>query len=368
MNTMMIILLLVIMIPVFISLMFIPYWTRRTESFGVSIPEEIYNSSELKSMRKRYAIMTGMASLFVTIVFLVMGSTFENEETMSIFFSIIIGIFMIGSFFIYLKFHREMKMLKKSKNWSEEKSQLVVVNTRFRDQKLIHSNLWFIISFIIAFTSMFITFRFYDRIPDRIPMQYDFDGNVTNWSEKSYRTLMIMPIMQVYLTLLFIFINTMIGKSKQQVNAENPEESMRRNVIFRRRWSAYIIISGIALTFLFSFTQFSFIFTINQQLLVIAPLVLGIGVTVGAIILSITTGQGGSRIKTSTGQNGKIIDRDDDQYWKLGMFYFNKNDPSIFLEKRFGVGWTNNWAHPLSWIIMLVIIAGAVGIPILLGD
>lgn len=38
------------------------------------------------------------------------------------------------------------------------------------------------------------------------------------------------------------------------------------------------------------------------------------------------------------GKGGNIIDRDDDQYWKLGMFYFNKNDSTLFLEKRFGVG------------------------------
>ncbi|ASK61505.1 hypothetical protein CFK37_04615 [Virgibacillus phasianinus] len=368
MNVTMVILLLVIMIPVFISLMFIPYWTRKTESFGVSIPEEIYHSPKLKSMRNRYVVLTGIVSALVAIVFLVTGSYFEDEETMSILFSIIVGLFMIGSFFIYLKFHREMKALKKKENWSEKKSQLVVVDTKFRDQKLTYSNLWFIISFIIAFASMFITFRFYDRIPERIPMQYDFEGNITNWSEKSYRALMVMPIMQVYLTLLFIFINTMIGKAKQQVNAGSPEESMRRNVIFRRRWSGYIIITGIALTLMFLLTQLSFIFKINQQLLVTAPLVLGIGVTVGAIILSITTGQGGSRVKISSSMNGQVIDRDDDRYWKLGMFYFNKNDPSIFLEKRFGVGWTNNWAHPISWIIILVIIAGAVGIPILLGE
>lgn len=368
MNAMMIILLVVIMIPVLISLIFIPYWTRKTESFGVSIPEAVYHSPELKSMRKNYAMLTAILSLIVVVIFLFMGSYFQTEDSLSIVFSIIIGVFMIGSFFIYLKFHWGMKVLKEQSNWSEEKSQMVVVDTNFRDQKLTHSNLWFIISFIIAFASMFITFRFYDQIPDKIPMQYDFSGNVTNWADKSYRTLMMMPIMQVYLTLLFLFINTMIGRAKQQVNAENPKDSMHRNITFRRRWSAYIIITGIAMTLLFSLPQLSFIFAINQTVLVVTPLMLTLAMIVGAIVLSITTGQGGSRMKMSTGKSGKVIDRDDDRYWKLGMFYFNKNDPSIFLEKRFGIGWTNNWAHPLSWVIIIVIIGGAIAIPALLGE
>lgn len=208
-----------------------------------------------------------------------------------------------------------------------------------------------------------ITFRFYKQTP----MQYNFTGKVTNWAAKSYRTVLIMPIMQVYLTLLFLFINVVIARAKQQVSAENPEQSLRKNLIFRRRWSAYIIIIGTGLTLLFTFIQLSFTFPVNQQLLIILPPIFSIGVTIGAIALAIITGQGSSRLKMGTAKDGKVIDRDDDHYWKLGQFYFNKSDPSLFLEKRFGIGWTINGAHPIAWIILLIVIAGAVGISLLLG-
>jgi uncharacterized membrane protein len=72
-------------------------------------------------------------------------------------------------------------------------------------------------------------------------------------------------------------------------------------------------------------------------------------------------------VKTSIGNSRDVIDRDDDQHWKLGQFYYNKNDPALFLEKRFGIGWTVNLARPLAWITFLVIILLAVGIPIALG-
>ena len=35
---------------------FMPYFTRRTESFGVSIPEEVFEEEILKDLRKRYVI------------------------------------------------------------------------------------------------------------------------------------------------------------------------------------------------------------------------------------------------------------------------------------------------------------------------
>src|SRR5699024_12277234 len=96
-------------------------------------------------------------------------------------------------------------------------------------------------------------------------------------------------------------------------------------------------------------------------------LLITFGMIVGAIVLSITTGQGGSRVKTAVAKDGKVIDRDDDMYWKLGQFYVNKNDPALFLEKRFGVGWTINFANPWAVISLVAVIACAVGIPILLG-
>ena len=33
---------------------------------------------------------------------------------------------------------------------------------------------------------------------------------------------------------------------------------------------------------------------------------------------------------------------DNDDNWILGTFYNNPNDPSLFVQKRFGVGWTIN--------------------------
>ena len=357
-----------ILIPIFIATIFIPYWTRRTESFGVSIPEELYHRPDIQHMRKRYAISTGILSLLLTIAFLIISTFLPNDEnSISILFSATIIFYMISSFFVYLKFHGDMKKIKDKENWIQNKSQQVFVDIRFRDKKLTHSNLWFFISFIITIAIVIITFQSYQQLPDRIPMQYNFAGEVTKWTEKTYRSVLIIPIMQMYLTMLFLFINTVIARAKQQLDPDNPEESIRKNVLFRRRWSAYIIISNLALTVMFALIQLSFIYPINQQLLTAIPLIITIGLVIGAIILSFTTGQGGSRVKSTTGKSGNIINRDDDTYWKLGQFYFNKEDPALFLEKRFGVGWTINFARPLAWILFLGIIGLAFAIPLLLG-
>ncbi|WP_345203480.1 DUF5808 domain-containing protein [Chryseobacterium ginsengisoli] len=42
--------------------------------------------------------------------------------------------------------------------------------------------------------------------------------------------------------------------------------------------------------------------------------------------------------------------------WKFGFFYYNKKDRRLFPPKRFGLGWTINFANPLSVIVFLLIL------------
>ncbi len=77
-------------------------------------------------------------------------------------------------------------------------------------------------------------------------------------------------------------------------------------------------------------------------------------ILIATAIYAFKVGQSGSRINVDIEDDSVtgITDVDDDKYWKAGIFYVNKNDPSIFVEKRFGVGWTINFANPIGYIIL----------------
>ncbi|WP_225872663.1 DUF5808 domain-containing protein [Pedobacter frigoris] len=53
----------------------------------------------------------------------------------------------------------------------------------------------------------------------------------------------------------------------------------------------------------------------------------------------------------------KITDR---KYWKLGLFYYNPDDPAVFVEKRFGIGFDFNWAHRKSYYYLIMILCGTI--------
>ncbi|WP_029191316.1 DUF5808 domain-containing protein [Paenibacillus elgii] len=55
-------------------------------------------------------------------------------------------------------------------------------------------------------------------------------------------------------------------------------------------------------------------------------------------------------------------DAGSDEYWKWGLFYVNRNDPALFVEKRGGVGITINLGRLTGWVFLLapLVFAGAI--------
>lgn len=367
MDYLMVILLTIFLIPVFLIIVGMPYWTRKTESFGVSIPEDIYYTEELKSMRKSYATLMIGVSIITTLIFLsIYFFITKDESVMTNTYTIIVISYLIGSFFVYLVYHRQMKRLKQAENWAQGKEQHVVVHTKFHYKQLTVSNWLYMIPLLLSLFTIVWTLLIYDKFPEQIPMNYSLTGEITNWATKSYRTVLTLPITQLFLVCIFIFVNIIISRSKQQVSAKNPQASMMQNIIFRRRWSIFLFISGLALTIMFSIVQISFTYELSSFVLFSILIIVTGGILVGSIVLAITTGQGGSRVRLQDQEDTLSIDRDDDKHWKLGQFYFNREDPSIFLEKRFGIGWTINLARPMAWVFIFGIILLAVGIPLML--
>ena len=67
-------------------------------------------------------------------------------------------------------------------------------------------------------------------------------------------------------------------------------------------------------------------------------------ILIDILFMSIWTGQGGSRIDLNIKDvnNSNFSNINEDRFRKLGILYFNPGDPTIFIEKRYGVGWGFN--------------------------
>jgi uncharacterized membrane protein len=90
--------------------------------------------------------------------------------------------------------------------------------------------------------------------------------------------------------------------------------------------------------------------------MMLIPLVFFILTLAGSLMFAVKVGKLNSQLDREFNDSGneKLVDIDEDSFWKGGLFYYNKNDPSIFVEKRFGVGWTLNFAHPIGYVVIFV--------------
>jgi uncharacterized membrane protein len=82
--------------------------------------------------------------------------------------------------------------------------------------------------------------------------------------------------------------------------------------------------------------------------------------SIGATVWLIRAGQGGQK-RVAPEASMPVGDGTPDSAWKGGLFYFNPDDPAVFVEKRFGVGWTLNFASVWAWIML----GCAFGLPLL---
>lgn len=352
MKTIMLLFMLFPQISLFIIFAFTPYFTRKTESFGISIPKDAYVLPQVVTIRNRYrnrVLLTGI--LLCISAYILLFFSFTKRAEILISLSIVIQLFLGGIF--YIAGHKKMKGLKAKSNWAQDKRQVTVIDTDFRTERMLVSPLWFMLYVLVVSITGVLTRIFYTKMPDQLPMQFDFiSGEVTKWAEKSLLSAYWPLITQICLTLLLIFVYWIIKKSKQQIESENPQASMQQNRLFRYKWSAFTVITGLVLIIIFMFIPLSHAGFIDYVAFSIVSFVLSVGIVAYALILAVKTGQGGSRIKIGKDKEGQFINRDDDKYWKMGVFYYNPDDPSLFIEKRFGIGWTCNFARPISWVFI----------------
>lgn len=52
-----------------------------------------------------------------------------------------------------------------------------------------------------------------------------------------------------------------------------------------------------------------------------------------------------------------VVKEEDDKHWIAGVIYYNNKDPAILVPKRLGLGHTLIFGNPISFVMLLIIIA-----------
>ncbi|MBM7702333.1 DUF1648 domain-containing protein [Metabacillus iocasae] len=331
----------------------VPFIVKRTVVFGVTVPVEEVKNEELRRYKKTYAALTLSGSIIV----IALAIWFMREETIMLAALFLPFVLLFLSLTLYFVFHMKVTKLKQEKSWFKNRKQVRVseLNLRLKDEMLP----WviYLIPVIITFGLLGFSVVNYAQFPDPIPTHWGPDGKPDAWTDKSYVSVLALPMVLLVLNGMFLGINELTKLSGIKLSARNVTASRARQLQLRKYSSWFLFFTAILVSILFTFLQFNTLYgdQIGDLVLVIVPLVFSILMFIGAVFLAIKVGKRDSDFELELIEDGKgdTINIDDDRYWKGGLIYFNRQDPSVFVEKRFGVGFTLNFARPLGYAIIL---------------
>lgn len=351
------ILMVFLSIVLFLQGLFVNRLSNNGIIFGVRVPVEFRKDEDIQKLENEYKKIY-LLSIFPTIV--IVNFLVYLYSKIYIFLLLTFLLIFLTNLPILI-FWKRMLDLKKEKNWNSLGRNIVVVDTSIRkpkNKKEIQGikNKTFLFLLIIPIITLIITFLSYDIIPAVFPTHYDGKGIPDSFAVKNsfsgFIYLILLPIIQVLMILFFMVINKFAINGKTDINSGSIREIREQRKVFKKYNSIFLFLLALEMIILFSFIQFCMIYgwSIN--------IINGISLTIifaSIIIFTIVTykiGQGGKNIKVSNAE--KEIYRDDDKYWILGSFYYNKKDPSLFIEKRIGIGWDVNIGNPIGMTIMIV--------------
>ena len=207
----------------------------------------------------------------------------------------------------------------------------------------------------------YFTLTRYDQFPSQIPMNVDLAGNVTSTVPKTLQSVLFPTLLLGFMGAIFTLVHWGTIHSKKPIDPAAPATSALAYATFAHVQSILIVVGGLMI----SSVTASLILAISLGMVSMASAavittVITLAFVAMITIVSLVMGQSGSRLFADTSSAG--ITRDDDDHWLLGTIYCNRNDPSIFVPKRFGIGWTSNIARWETWAL----VAGIVVLTVLL--
>jgi uncharacterized membrane protein len=205
----------------------------------------------------------------------------------------------------------------------------------------------------------------WSQIPEVFPIHWGANGQPNNWATRSFAGVYSPLLIGAALCALMGFLAYATLRWSRLIRVGGAAGEGERR--FRLVIVSIIVATEYLLALVFMWTGLLALSHKQTGPPGLAPmLVFTLAFTVVIAVLLVRFGQGGTRLvgpaAAASGAAPPVGDRTPDKYWKLGLFYINRNDPALFVEKRFGIGFTLNLGHPGAWVFLAVLVAVFVAI------
>ncbi len=209
---------------------------------------------------------------------------------------------------------------------------------------------WILPPFLAIAAAAYFLHTHWLQIPPQFPVHWGVNGEPNRWASRDFAGVYGSLLIGTAMNLFFLAFAWVLAR------------------ISRKTAMRYVTIRMLQVM-LYPVT-FSFVFAaLIPVLLVPTPMIPLVTLLIPAVTLLFATALvfwSYQKIRMPAG-SGEVPEPQSDSYWKLGLFYWNPQDPAIFVSKRVGIGFTMNFANKVSWVVLAAVLAIPLLFPLLRG-
>lgn len=341
-----------------------PWLMRRNECFAVTVPADKQNDERLLALKRRYSksvlLVSGVLALLAAVVFFLQMRQPSGMSEPMLAAVVLLGTLLpiVVSFVLMLRARRKVQAIKAQEDWRAVSQQTLAFIAE-DDAPGAIPLAWNLLYIPLIAACMVLAWILYPSMPDQIPMHMNFAGEVDSLVDKWPVVFAFPLLLTAFMALTMAFCHWTILRSKRPTDLGAPVTSAYAYGMFARAQSIFLLATGLVVT---AAIDFGFVFSAAELISLgqMTGIVLAVSflVVVAAVVLSVVYGQAGSKLhaRMASETGNAQLGFDDDEHWILGIFYFNRDDASVFLPERFGIGWTINLARPAAWVLLVALI------------
>jgi uncharacterized membrane protein len=210
----------------------------------------------------------------------------------------------------------------------------------------------------------------FDALPDRIPTHFSGSGKPDAWSDKSFGSVMVLPITTLATAVVMGALAFLVARAKRAIRLEKKGISLLAQQKYRSVIVGYICGLTFLVTAMLGIMSFGSIQVGLGEAERLSPvglifsLIVALWAIAGAIYIAVRVGQGGAKLEESVSHEPLTDGLADNEKWKLGAIYVNREDPSMFVEHRFGLGYTINFGNAKAVAFLIFLLVALVFVPL----
>jgi uncharacterized membrane protein len=338
-----------------------PSLAQATLPFGVRVPRERAGepavTAAVRPYRRRILTAGAAVTASATTVLVLAGrTTVANAVTPPCAIALLVGL----DWAAYYRAHRAVAAAKAEGGWYDGVRQGVAVDLSIRTDPERFPWLWALPALLVTAATAGAGALRYPSLPATLTTHWNAAGHPDGHVRTTVAVAFTPVFLQIASSALLAGTAVFALRSRQSLDAERPSASAAQHRAFIRWTSRGLLVLAACVdlsllgTALVTWEVYG-----NRAAAAAAiglPLLAGVAFV---LAVAVRTGAHGSRLPVDADEasGSRVVNRDDDRHWKGGLIYVNRDDSSVFVPKRFGIGWTVNFGRPAGILALLALTA-----------